>query len=97
MAAITFSGENDFTVYRLNPPAELKPNGNWNEMTIEARDAVLTVSLNGKELDRRNVKEHIDRRRAGLPPAKRQFGQIGLSKRWGNGTVTFRNLIIREL
>ena len=99
MAAITYSeGEGkDFNVFRLNPPAQLKPNAEWNEMTIEVRDATLTVSLNGKELDKKNVKGHIDKRRAGLPPAKRYSGSIGLSKRWGNGTVTFRKIEIKEL
>jgi hypothetical protein len=98
MGAITFDAlEMGFSVHRLNPPAELRPDGQWNEMTIELNDSILKVSLNERELGKANIKEHMDRRRPNLPPAERQSGRIALHKCWGSGTVSLRNLSIKEL
>ncbi|TNV71551.1 hypothetical protein FGO68_gene8778 [Halteria grandinella] len=99
MGAITrSSGEGKaFNVSRLDPPADLRPPGRWNEMTIEFKDSTLQVTLNGKQLDKQNLKDHFDQQRVKLPPEQRRLGRIGLSKRWGTGTILLRNLVVEEL
>ena len=98
MGAITFDAkEKGFNVRRLNPPAELRPEGQWNELRIEVNDCDLSVSLNGRALDKVNIRAHVDGRRMELPPANRLMGRIGLTKRWGTGKILIRKLSIEDL
>ena len=98
MGAITFAqDERTFNVYRLNPPAALKPDGQWNELTIEVSNADLSVSLNGRALDTRSIRNHVEAKRPDSPPAERLSGHIGLTKRWGNGKILIRKLSIEDL
>src|SRR5437660_11789834 len=97
MGAITFDlKEKGFSVRRLNPRAELRPDSQWNELTIDVSDGELSVSLNGRALDAANIKAHVNRRRSDSPPEERLMGRIGLTKRWGNGRVLIRRLSIEE-
>jgi hypothetical protein len=97
MGAITFDlKEKGFTVRRLNPPAEVRPDGQWNELTIDVEEGDLSVSLNGRVLDTANIRDHVKGRRGGSPPAERLMGRMGLTRRWGNGKVRIRNLSIKE-
>ncbi|HEX7449095.1 MAG TPA: family 16 glycoside hydrolase [Pirellulales bacterium] len=97
MGAITWDGrEKGFYVDRLDPPAEVKPDGQWNEMTIELRDSILKVTMNGRQLGEANIEEHMDRRRESLPSAQRQLGRLAINKRWGTGAVLLRNLSLKE-
>jgi hypothetical protein len=98
MGAITFENKDKgFSVRRLNPPAELRPDGQWNELKIDCSGGDLTVSLNGRALDTVNIRAHVEGRRSDSPPAERLKGRIGLTKRWGNGKILVRKLSIEEL
>jgi serine/threonine protein kinase len=98
MGAITWDlKEKGFTVGRLSPPAELRPDGQWNELTIEVSDGELSVILNGRALSTANIGNHVDKRRSDSPPAERLTGRIGLTKRWGRGKILIRKLSIKEL
>ena len=97
MGAITFDGPGkQFTVNRLNPPAKPRAAGEWNEMTIDLKSSILSVSFNGKALGRSNIRGHVEGRRASAQPWERLQGRIGLNKRWGQGSVRIRNLSIQE-
>jgi hypothetical protein len=75
----------------LDQPAELKPLGEWNSMSIEARGRMLRIEVNGRvtlntDLDR--FSDKTDR----LPGLTRPSGRIGFQS-W-TGTVRFRKIWI---
>jgi hypothetical protein len=97
MGAITYDGrERGFSVRRLKPPAEVKPEGQWNALAMEVRDGNLSVTVNGRHLDTSQIGAHVAGRRGPSPPAERLKGHIGLTKRWGRGRILIRNLVIKE-
>jgi hypothetical protein len=96
MAAITWDArEKGFAVNRLNPRAELRPDGEWNQMTIDLRNCILSVTLNGRQLGRADIRKHVEDRRQELPAGERLRGRIGLTKWGGKGTISIRNVSIR--
>jgi serine/threonine protein kinase len=98
MGAITFDArEKGFNVRRLNPQAELRPDGQWNELAIDVKNCELSTTLNGRLLDTVNIRAYMDQRRGGSPLAERFMGRIGLSKRWGSGKILIRKLSLKEL
>jgi choline dehydrogenase-like flavoprotein len=75
-------------VYALAPSAKVasKPAGQWNTFEIEARTAVINVTLNGQLVTTYNI-----------PPdsMRGRVGHIGLQCHTGN--VQFQNIMIRSL
>jgi hypothetical protein len=86
------------SVYDLIPAKEdaLKPAGEWNEEEIRAEGRLITVTLNGKVINRADLAGIQDPETLRKHPgAMRTGGRIGLL---GHGTrVEFRNLRIQEL
>jgi tetratricopeptide (TPR) repeat protein len=75
----------------LDQPAKLKPFGEWNTMTIEARDSSLRVVVNGGETLKTSLDRFSDKADR-LPALKRPRGRIGFQS-W-MGTVRFRKIEI---
>jgi hypothetical protein len=97
MGAITFDlREGSISVRRLNPPAEVRPDGEWNELSIVVSEGEMSVIMNGRVLDTEKIGPHVEGRRSDLPAAERLTGRIGLTKRWGKGKILIRKLSIKE-
>ncbi len=92
-------------VYRNLKPIELKEGEGWNLVEIEARDRLIRISVNGKEIARRALHEKPAEPTA-LQTTKPDgaFPRIGMDRRNGRvgfqfskGTGRFRNIEIEEL
>ena len=86
-------------------PSELKEGEGWNVVEIEARDRLIRISVNGKEIVRRVLAEKPAEPTA-LKTTKPEgtFPRIGMDRREGRvgfevnrGTGRFRNIEIEEL
>ena len=74
-------------------PAELKPDGSWNQMVIEMRGMELRVSINGREVRDTDLGGFANEPNA-LPALRNESGRIGFQSH--TGTVRFRNIEIKE-
>jgi formylglycine-generating enzyme required for sulfatase activity/serine/threonine protein kinase len=97
MAAVTWKNKDgNFNVSRLNPPAQLKPEGVWNEMEIELKDDHIRVSLNGKRLSEERISPAL--RAPGRDPSlQRQSGRIAFASPGSRGAILFRNIAVKRL
>jgi serine/threonine protein kinase len=77
-----------------NPPAELRPEGSWNDMEAEFRGDGLRVSVNGRDVLSADLGE-IASRKNSKDAIHRRFGRIGFQA--GINTIRFRNIEIKEL
>lgn len=74
--------------------AELRPDGEWNAVEVEAIGNRLRVRFNGEEILNRDL-EPLGKQPRALPALKRRRGRIGLQVH--TGTVRFRNVEARKL
>jgi formylglycine-generating enzyme required for sulfatase activity/serine/threonine protein kinase len=86
--------EGRFTVSRFQPRAEWKSGGDWNSMTIEMRRNVVGVTLNGRELPEYDLTWAVDSPEFDLAE---RAGRIGLRRHWGDGKVSLRNILVKEI
>jgi serine/threonine protein kinase/WD40 repeat protein len=77
-----------------NVPAELRPEGAWNDMEAEIRGDTLRASVNGREVLLAHLSE-LARRNNAKNGLERQSGRIGFQAH--TGTVRFRRIEIQEL
>src|SRR5262249_51749054 len=89
-----FYGRDGRSVVPRNPPAELRPAGEWNRLEIEVNEQGLFAFVNGKAVQRTNLAEL----------AGRPIAFAGLRQTWApialtglNGTVRFRKIEIKQL
>ena len=88
--------------------SNLKPPGEWNSMTIRAEGPILTVVMNGEQVnamdlrdwmsatknpDGSDIPEWLNRPKADLPTR----GHIGLQGKHGESEVWFRRMRVRRL
>jgi hypothetical protein len=80
---------------RPETPAEMKPAGEWNQVTIELRGRSISASINGKGiLNQKTLAAGARFPDGTIPALDRVTGRIGLQKH--TGTVRFRNIEIRD-
>ena len=75
-------------------PAELRPNGAWNDMEIELWGQSLRVSVNGRLIQSADFRS-LAAAPNSLPDLKRKSGRVGFQSHTGG--VRFRNIEIKEL